>query len=121
MTLSRHIDEEGIRIEPALLYRAGVRDEELLNKILKAVRTADERLGDLDAQLAANHVGAAALCRMIERHGVEAVAHYGRALLDYSQRFMAAAITAIPDGEYRFEDVMDDDGAGWGRFRSGWS
>ncbi|HZK82657.1 MAG TPA: hydantoinase B/oxoprolinase family protein, partial [Humisphaera sp.] len=114
MTLSRHIDDEGIRIKPALLYRAGVREEELLNKILKAVRTADERLGDLDAQLAANHVGAASLFRMIERHGVEAVAHYGRALLDYSQRFMAAAIAAIPDGEYRFEDVMDNDGAGSG-------
>src|SRR5947209_2186534 len=27
MTLSRHIDEEGIRIEPSLLYRGGVRDE----------------------------------------------------------------------------------------------
>src|SRR5688572_21666751 len=29
MTLSRHIDEEGLRIEPALLYRAGARDEAL--------------------------------------------------------------------------------------------
>src|SRR5919112_4916973 len=34
MTLSRHIDEEGVRIEPSLLYRGGARDEALLNRFL---------------------------------------------------------------------------------------
>jgi N-methylhydantoinase B len=114
MTLSRHINEEGIRIEPALLYRGGQRDEVLLARILDAVRTPDERLGDLEAQLAANHVGATAMMRMIERHGIEAVWRYGRALLDYSQSFMARTIAAIPAGEYRLEDSLDDDGAGNG-------
>jgi N-methylhydantoinase B len=114
MTLSRHIDEEGIRIEPALLYRRGVRDEQLLGRILDAVRTPDERLGDLDAQLAANHVGATALGRMISRHGAQRVRRYGQALLDYAQAFMATTVAAIPDGEYRFEDAMDDDGTGHG-------
>ena len=114
MTLSRHIDEEGIRIEPALLYRRGVRNEELFGDILKVVRTPDERVGDLDAQLAANHVGATAMLRMIERHGVGTVMQYGHALLDYAQSFMASAIAAIPEGEYRFEDALDDDGAGNG-------
>src|SRR3982751_5994738 len=114
MTLSRHIDEEGLRIEPALLYRAGTRDEALLDTILGAVRTPAERLGDLDAQRAANHVGAEALRRMVRRQGAEAVQRYGRALLDYSAAFMARAIDAIPDGTYTFEDEMDDDGAGNG-------
>ncbi|MDB5320048.1 MAG: hyuB [Phycisphaerales bacterium] len=114
MTLSRHIDEEGIRIEPTLLNRQGVRNMEALERLLAAVRTPDERLGDLEAQLAANHVGAVALRRMIERHSAETVAHYGRALLDYSEQFMARAIAAIPQGGYAFEDVMDDDGAGSG-------
>src|SRR6476646_7533671 len=41
MTLSRHIDEEGIRIEPVLLYQGGVRNETLLARILSAVRTPD--------------------------------------------------------------------------------
>jgi N-methylhydantoinase B len=112
MTLSRHIDEEGIRIPPALLYRAGTRDEELLNTILRAVRTPAERLGDLDAQLASNHGGAEALRRMVRRQGTDVVATYGRALLDYAAAFTARAIDAIPDGTYAFEDVMDDDGAG---------
>src|SRR5688572_5577505 len=104
MTLSRHIDEEGLRIEPALLYARGVRNEELIRTILAAVRTPAERLGDLDAQLAANHVGAEALRRMVRRQGVDVVTHYGRALLDYPAAFMARAIDAIPDGTYEFED-----------------
>jgi N-methylhydantoinase B len=114
MTLSRHIDEEGIRIEPAFLQRGGVVQDELLNRILKAVRTPDERLGDLDAQLASNRVGAAALLRMIEAHGIDTVHGYGGALLDYSQSFLARTIDAIADGQYRFDDVMDDDGTGYG-------
>jgi N-methylhydantoinase B len=114
MTLSRHIDEEGVRIEPALLDRRGARDEAVLSRLLSAVRTPDERLGDLEAQLAANHVGAVALGRMIARHGIDVVEHCGRALLDYSQAFMARTIATIPPGEYRFEDVMDDDGLGAG-------
>jgi N-methylhydantoinase B len=112
MTLSRHIDEEGIRISPALLYRAGTRNEALLNIILNAVRTPSERVGDLDAQLSANHVGAEALRRMVRRQGPDVVRTYGRALLDYAATFTARAIDEIPDGVYTFEDVMDDDGAG---------
>jgi N-methylhydantoinase B len=117
MTLSRHIDEEGIRIEPSLLCRGGERDEGLLGRFLAAVRTPDERLGDLDAQLAANHVGSEALRRLVERYGPSVVRHYGNALLDYAHAFMTRAIAAIPDGEYAFEDYLDDDGAGGGPVR----
>jgi N-methylhydantoinase B len=102
MTLSRHIDEEGVRIEPTLLT------DEVLQRLLAAVRTPDERRGDLDAQLAANHVGQAAMLRMVQRHGADVVLHYGRALLDYSQSFMASAVRQIPNGDWRFEDRMDD-------------
>ena len=112
MTLSRHIDEEGVRIEPTLLIRAGDRDEAVLNRILDAVRTPVERVNDLEAQLTANAVGARALAAMVEGRGAASVREYGRALLDYSQSFMAAGIGDIPDGQYRFEDAMDDDGAG---------
>jgi N-methylhydantoinase B len=51
---------------------------------------------------------------MIDRHGMDAVMNYGRALLDYAQFFMSKTIGGIPNGQYRFEDAMDDDGAGNG-------
>src|SRR5947209_7255117 len=71
MTLSRDIHEEGIRIEPSLLYRRGQRDEVLLRRILDAVRTPDERLGDLEAQFAANAVGARAISQLVAQEGRE--------------------------------------------------
>lgn len=108
MTLSRHIDEEGVRIEPAML------DEQVLRRLLDAARTPDERRGDLDAQLAANRAGAAAIQRIIGRRGVVHLRHYGEQLIEYSRAFMRRAIAAIPDGSYSFEDAMDDDGAGSG-------
>ncbi len=114
MTLSRHIDEEGIRIEPSLLYCAGARNETLLERILSAVRTPEERVGDLEAQTAANLVGSRAIHSMLQRQGREVLSHYGAALLDYSQKFMAQTIIAIPDGDWYFEDALDDDGAGSG-------
>jgi N-methylhydantoinase B len=114
MTLSRHIDEEGVRIEPSLLYRNGQRDETLLNRLLSAVRTPDERLGDLEAQLSANRVGERAIVRMFQRHGIDHVFAYGRALLDYSQAFMSRALRSVPNGRWSLQDVMDDDGAGSG-------
>lgn len=114
MTLSRHIDEEGVRIEPTLLYRRGVRDEAVLARFLNAVRTPQERLGDLDAQLAANRVGATALRRIVSRNGVDHTLQYGSALVDYAHAFMARAIEAMPRGEWTFEDALDDDGAGSG-------
>src|SRR5436190_20652628 len=114
MTLSRHIDEEGVRIEPAQLHRRGVRDEGLLQKFLSQVRTPDERRGDLEAQLAANAVGARALHRLFDRHGHETVSRYGRALMDYSQSLMRRTLEEVPAGEWSFEDALDDDGAGSG-------
>lgn len=107
MTLSQHIDEEGIRIEPALLLERGQRNESLVARILAAVRTPDERLGDLDAQVAADHVGVAALRKMVQTYGADAIESYGRALLDYSQSFMADLIASMPDGEWSFADEMD--------------
>jgi N-methylhydantoinase B len=106
MTLSTHIDQEGIRLPPSLLTT------ELRTNFANATRTPDERLGDLDAQLAANHVGAAAVARIVSRHGLDQFRHYSEALLDYSQSFLSQTISAIPDGAYTFEDFLDDDGAG---------
>jgi N-methylhydantoinase B len=114
MTLSRHIDEEGVRIEPTLLYRRGARDEAVLARFLNAVRTPQERLGDLDAQLAANRVGATALRRIVRRNGVDHTLQYGTALLNYAHAFVTRAIHGMPRGDWTFEDTLDDDGAGSG-------
>jgi N-methylhydantoinase B len=110
MALARHIDDEGHRMPPSILYTEAGANPLVMDPFLKAVRNPAERLGDLDAQLAANTIGVRAVQRLAKQFGAEHLEQYSRALLDYSAAFMSRAIAAIPPGVYRFEDVMDGDG-----------
>ncbi len=108
--LARHIDDEGYRMPPAILYTGELANPAVMGPFLKAVRNPAERLGDLEAQLAANTVGMRAVQRLARQFGIDHLRKYSQALLDYSAAFMRRAIAGIPRGVYRFEDVMDGDG-----------
>jgi len=101
------IHQEGLRMPFLKLERAGVADETLRKLIAANVRTPDQVLGDIQAQLAAAHTGARGMQAMIARHGAATVSDYGAALHDYAERLSRAAIRELPDGVYRFEDVID--------------
>jgi N-methylhydantoinase B len=112
MPLAREIYEEGLRVPPVRLYRGGVRDADLWRLVLANVRTPEERAGDLDAQLAALHAGHTRLVEMVERRGADEVLQAMAGLIDYADRLVAAGIARIPDGRYRAEDALEDDGFG---------
>ncbi len=112
MPLAQEIYQEGIRIPPILLVRAGKIDRRLLDLILANVRTPEEREGDLMAQLMSMERGAARLLELVGRHGVVQVEKNCRALCLYSERLMRARIAQLPAGRYRFTDYLDDDGMG---------
>jgi len=114
MPLATSIYQEGIRIPPVRLVRAGRLARDLLDLVLANVRTPIEREGDLTAQIASNRTGARRLLGLVERYGEDVVAAYMRHLQDYAERMTREAIRRIPDGEYAFEDAMDDDGQGSG-------
>jgi N-methylhydantoinase B len=101
------IHQEGLRLPFVKLHRAGQPDPALPRVIAANVRTPDQVLGDIDAQVAATIAGERGLIAMIERHGAETVADYGHALHDYAERLARAAISDIPDGIYHFEDHID--------------
>ena len=61
MGLCREIYQEGLRIPPVKLMRAGLMDKGILALVLNNVRTPNEREGDLSAQIAACHTGASRL------------------------------------------------------------
>jgi N-methylhydantoinase B/oxoprolinase/acetone carboxylase alpha subunit len=112
MPLAREIYQEGLRIPPILLVRRGVIDRELLRLILANVRTPVEREGDLLAQLMSIRRGEERLRQLCSRHGIVRVQRNMRALQDYSERMMRAAIGRLPRGVYRFCDFLDSDGVG---------
>jgi N-methylhydantoinase B len=114
MPLSRSIFQEGIRIPPVRIASGGVPDPDIMRLVLANVRTPIEREGDLTAQLAANRTGERRLLELCGRYGRETLEAYMAHLQDYAERTTRAAIHEIPDGEYRFEDVLDGDGLGHG-------
>ena len=110
MGLCREIYQEGLRIPPVKLMRAGVINRDVLAMLLNNVRTPEEREGDLGAQIAACHTGAERLCEVCARYGVDRVKNAAGDLLEYSEELMRTFLQHVPPGEYRAEDFLDGDG-----------
>ncbi|HKS76250.1 MAG TPA: hydantoinase B/oxoprolinase family protein, partial [Terriglobales bacterium] len=106
----REIYQEGVRIPPVRLMRAGEMQRDVLNLLLNNVRTPEEREGDLGAQLAACHTGAERLREVCTRYGLAQAKRAASELLDYSEEMMRAFLAGIPAGTYRAEDFLDNDG-----------
>ena len=110
MGLCREIYQEGVRIPPVKLMSAGLMNRDVLALLLNNVRTPEEREGDLGAQIAACHTGAARLQEVCDRYGVSRARRAAGDLLDYAEELMRAFLRHVPAGEYRAEDFLDGDG-----------
>ncbi|MBW6398245.1 hydantoinase B/oxoprolinase family protein [Roseomonas sp. HJA6] len=103
-----HIFQEGLRIPPIRLYRAGELQQDVQELILLNCQVPRERLSDLRAQMAANRLGVLRMQALCAKYGRDVVLAAGDALQDYAERKMRAGINAIPDGTYRFNDVYEN-------------
>ncbi|MDT0634030.1 hydantoinase B/oxoprolinase family protein [Spectribacter hydrogenoxidans] len=112
MPLSSSLDEEGLVIAPTRLLRDDRIDEAVFNRLVAPLRDATISRGDFSAQISANRVGLQRLQALIDAQGADG---FLQALTDYNEyarRLAASALAAIPDGDYRFTDHLDDDGQG---------
>lgn len=117
MPNSSSLEEEGVIIPPCLLYRQGVPVQETWDilEFLQDARDCPDKLelsGDIAAQLGAVRVGVSRLYKLVNDLGRTAFIGKLRQLNDYGERLAHAALKKIPDGQYYFEDYMDDDGVG---------
>jgi N-methylhydantoinase B len=103
---SRRLDEEGVVIPPTRATEAE------LERLAAQMRGPRQRLADLRAQAAANRIGERRLLELAERHGPEPLRAGMAEILDYAERRTRAALTGLPDGSYRAEDVLEDDANG---------
>jgi N-methylhydantoinase B len=99
--------QEGLRILPVRIMRAGAFDEDMLRLILGNVRLPEILRGDLTAQRNANFVGAQRLARLYQEHGLDLIDRAVDEILDRSEQRMRELIRAIRDGRYSFEDWLD--------------
>ena len=76
------------------------------------VRMPEATIGDMNAQFAANAVGGERLKGLCRKFGAKTVFAAMDEMLAYSERRIRAAIAAAPDGTWRGEAWLDDDGTG---------
>jgi len=112
---STEIYAEGLRIAPMKLYAAGKPNETILTFIEKNVRLPVQLFGDLRAQLAACHIAEKQFAELVARYGAEATKVLLQATIDHAERLTRAALGELPDGEWSFEDWIDDDGIDYGK------
>ncbi len=106
----KEIYQEGLRVPVVRLYSKGTLNEELFSLILLNVRVPRERRGDYFAQVSASRLGERRLGELLDRYGATTIATAFDGIVSASERRLRRAVSDLPDGVYRFEDAMDDDG-----------
>lgn len=101
---------EGMLFKGIKLYEKGVRNEGIHQFFLDNTRTPYLAAGDLEAQIAATKLGATRFKELYEEYGKETMQTACNQLLDYTESMMRKQIEKIPDGQYRAEGFIDDDG-----------
>src|SRR5918993_4454895 len=112
---STEIYAEGLRIAPMKLYQAGRLNQTIMTFIEKNVRLPVQLFGDLRAQLAACHIAEKQFAELVARYGPQRTKFYLNEVIDYAERLTRSALAQLPDGEWSFEDWIDDDGVDYGQ------
>jgi N-methylhydantoinase B len=104
--------QEGIRITPLRLYDRGKLRRDVMQMIATNVRHPRDFRGDLAAMIGSAHTGERRLLALAEEFGWATTHTAIEAVLDGAERQTRAVIAAWPDGVYRGEALLDDDGRG---------
>ncbi len=113
--ITTDIYSEGLQLPVLKLQKAGVLDRDLVDLIAMNVRMPERALGDLRAQLTAVKTGERGYLGLIGRYGKDAVAASIAAVMDQSEQAARERTASIPDGVYKAEAFMDDDGIDVGK------
>lgn len=101
---------EGMLFAGIKLFEQGQRNEGMWQFITHNSRTAKQTKDDIDAQIASARLGARRFQELLDTYGRETVFGASSQLMDYTESLMRSRIREIPDGEYRAEGFLDDDG-----------
>jgi N-methylhydantoinase B len=99
--------EEGLRIPISYLFRAGTRNDVLMEILLANVRDPLVAQGDLYSLTACNDAGAAALLDMMQDLSLSDLDDLGAAIMQRSDDAMREQISRLPEGQYRYAMTVD--------------
>jgi N-methylhydantoinase B len=111
---SHEIYQEGMRWAPTRIYDRGEPREDVIDLLRRNGRFGYSLVGDMNAQVAACRTGEARFQAILDRFGYETYAAARDEIYRQSEELERESVTAIPDGTYRAEGFLDDDGLGHG-------
>lgn len=115
-TQSTEIFQEGMHFPFIKVLRKGELNLSVLEMIKSNVRLPKSTLGDLHAGIAANEVGAARVLAIIEKYGLESYQMAIEEFINYGERMSLNELKKIPNGTYKGESWIENDGFGDGPF-----
>ncbi|OHC63336.1 MAG: methylhydantoinase [Pseudomonadales bacterium RIFCSPLOWO2_02_FULL_63_210] len=101
---------EGMLLAGIKFYEKGVRNEALAQMFKFNSRASTQLISDIEAQVASARLGVKRFKELLERYGKDFTFTAIAQLMDYSETILRQKIAEIPDGEYRAEGLLDDDG-----------
>jgi N-methylhydantoinase B len=104
---ARDVYEEGLRLPPCKLYEEGKRTRFLFDLLEYNTRAPEQVIGDIEALVTANAMGAGRLIELMDEAGIDDLGALGAAVQSASERAMRGAIARLPGGEYGHELWMD--------------
>ncbi len=109
---ARCLEDEGVLICNFKLIERGTEHFDEFRQLLVRgpwpSRLPDENLADIAAQVAANRCGETELRRLVANYTEHTVQQYMRSIQSAARITIEQALTDIEDGDYRFEDAMDN-------------
>jgi N-methylhydantoinase B len=113
-TDASEIYQEGMRWGPTRLHAAGQPREDIIDLLRRNSRFGRAIVGDMNAQIAACRTGEARFQAILERFGYGTYASARQEIYRQSEVLEREAVSALADGTYQAEGVLDDDGLGNG-------
>ena len=98
---------EGLQFKALKVYDRGVKNDVVWRLMRDNIRASDMVVGDMEAQVAACHIGAQRYVELLEEWGRETVEAACAELMAYSERMLRQEIEQLPDGTYSAEGFID--------------
>ena len=109
---STNIYQEGLRLGPTRIVRAGTPIREWYDHLRLNTRLPEVSIGDLNAQIASIRTGQRRLAQLLDRIGPDVYRSACLNIFEQARRLDREAIAQIADGTYCREGFLDDDGVG---------
>jgi N-methylhydantoinase B len=104
------IFQEGYRLGPTCVMRAGRWNREMLELLERNSRMPVNVKGDLESQIASCSTGERRLTEIHRRFGTDVVNAAAADIFEQCERLDRRAVAALPKGTWQAEGYMDDDG-----------